>query len=385
MSKKVEFENAKIRLKEKHDGTIIFLEYDKMISRAKFKCLICGKEWYTTPSHVINVGTGCPVCRPINQFPKVNTEIVRVFVENEGCKLLSEYVNSETLLLIKFQCGHDNYIRYSDFRKGHRCRSCGIKRRAENSKFKYDEVIKKIFDVHGNNIELINFNGFTKSCDFKCNVCGKEWSTAPTTVVNDGTGCPACAKLKGGKTRTISLDEAYERLKNFKQEIEIINYMNMKSRADFKCKICGNTWNSYAYSVLIEGTGCPICKQSKGEKLVRLYCEDKNIEFISQYIFPDCKNINPLPFDFYLPEYNLCIEVNGDQHYRSVDYFGGEEAFEKRKQRDNIKFDYCKENNINFLVLPYSDESNIEKIIIMLEDKLTELNAPPQESFYNSK
>jgi hypothetical protein len=82
-----------------------------------------------------------------------------------------------------------------------------------------------------------------------------------------------------------------------------------------------------------------------------------------QYTFNDCLNIKKLPFDFYLPEYNICIEYDGEQHFRPIDYFGGLETFNKQKERDNIKNKYCENNNIEILRIAYYDYKNIEYII----------------------
>jgi hypothetical protein len=86
---------------------------------------------------------------------------------------------------------------------------------------------------------------------------------------------------------------------------------------------------------------------------VKKYLDEKNINYIQQKRFDDCKNKRALPFDFYLPQYNLCIEVNGTQHYREQQIFS--ETLEHRKMIDNIKKEYCKKNNILFLELPYWD------------------------------
>ena len=63
-------------------------------------------------------------------------------------------------------------------------------------------------------------------------------------------------------------------------------------------------------------------------------------------MFEDCIDKRPLPFDFYLPEYNICIEYQGQQHYYPVEIFGGKNAFESQVLRDNIKREYCQKNNI---------------------------------------
>jgi len=99
------------------------------------------------------------------------------------------------------------------------------------------------------------------------------------------------------------------------------------------------------------GSGCPFCKESKGERFISNYLEKEKIIFEKQYKFDDCRNILPLPFDFYLPKYNTCIEFNGKQHYEPVSIFGGEEVFKNQQERDEIKKEYCKQNNIPLVII----------------------------------
>ena len=47
-------------------------------------------------------------------------------------------------------------------------------------------------------------------------------------------------------------------------------------------------------------------------------------------------------FDFYLPNINTCIEYDGEQHFLPVEYFGGEDAFNRQVTYDNIKNEWCK-------------------------------------------
>ena len=70
-----------------------------------------------------------------------------------------------------------------------------------------------------------------------------------------------------------------------------------------------------------------------------------------------------MPFDFYLPDYNTCIEYDGELHYKAVDYFGGDDALGNTKCRDEIKTQYCKENNIKLIRIPYWEFDNIEEIL----------------------
>ena len=125
---------------------------------------------------------------------------------------------------------------------------------------------------------------------------------------------------------------------------------------------CGHKSNWIIPHNLKKDTECPICKESKGEKSVRLYLENKNIEFIQEYRFKECRCERSLPFDFYIPDYNLCIEFDREQHFKMKFGFDDKE-FKLTQIRDKIKNKFCEENNINLLRIPYWELENIEKIL----------------------
>ena len=83
-------------------------------------------------------------------------------------------------------------------------------------------------------------------------------------------------------------------------------------------------------------------------------------------IFNDCRNKLPLPFDFYSPEYNTCIEYDGELHFISKEYFGGDENLKETQKRDEIKTFYCNENNIKLIRIKY-DENVFEKMKLFYE------------------
>ena len=120
--------------------------------------------------------------------------------------------------------------------------------------------------------------------------------------------------------------------------------------------------------------GCPYCFDtkkfvfSKGEKAVEQVLQDLNITYLPQYTFSDCRDKNLLPFDFYLPKLNKCIEYDGQHHYFPVTFNGvsKERAIENHLttlKHDKIKNEYCKNNNIELLRIPYYDFKNIEVIV----------------------
>ena len=75
---------------------------------------------------------------------------------------------------------------------------------------------------------------------------------------------------------------------------------------------------------------------------------------------------NRLSADFYLPWRNMVIEVHGEQHYRFNSFFHGSKmAFLESRQRDLKKIEWCNENNIEVVELPYNE--TIEQWRIRIE------------------
>lgn len=102
---------------------------------------------------------------------------------------------------------------------------------------------------------------------------------------------------------------------------------------------------------------CGCRHQSKWEMFIRDYLISLNVVFQPQKRFNDCKNkkqSDMLPFDFYLPDYNICIEYDGEHHFHPIEMWGGYDKFIINKENDNIKNEYCKSHNITLLRLPYT-------------------------------
>lgn len=101
--------------------------------------------------------------------------------------------------------------------------------------------------------------------------------------------------------------------------------------------------------------------RSYGEEIIRDCLKKYKIRFDEQKRFIGCNNIMSLPFDFYLPDHNLAIEYDGEMHYKSTtlrnDLIG-------QQQRDSIKTNYCNENDIILLRIPYWERDNIESILL---------------------
>jgi len=130
---------------------------------------------------------------------------------------------------------------------------------------------------------------------------------------------------------------------------------------------CGNIFTTcFVNYVRAQVNTCSICShtESKGEQRIRELLDNYNIVYEQEKRFDDCRDKKPLPFDFYLPDYNLICEYDGLQHFEDVPMLN----HKRTVAHDNIKNEYCKLHNIDLLRIPYWDFDNIENI---LKEKLS--------------
>ena len=127
-----------------------------------------------------------------------------------------------------------------------------------------------------------------------------------------------------------------------------------------RCGYCGNEFSALPAKIAswhTKSCGCLKFHSSK-EKLIEEYLKNSGFKYQSQFTIKDCKDKYVLPFDFAVFDTNdnilFLIEYDGEQHYKSIDFFGGDIEFQKRKAHDNYKTQYCISHNITLLRLPYT-------------------------------
>ena len=176
----------------------------------------------------------------------------------------------------------------------------------------------------------------------------------------NGHGCPTC-----GGNQKLTTEEFIKRAKEVHGDKYDYSKVDFKGTDKKVCIICpkhGEFWQ-FANGHLI-GRGCPHCKQSSLEKEVRDFLEKENIQFIAQ---KRSKWLGKQSLDFYLPEYNIAIECQGQQHFKPSEYFGGNERYLKTKELDLNKNKICKEHNIEILYYTHCEEKYEFELIKDLE------------------
>lgn len=187
---------------------------------------------------------------------------------------------------------------------------------------------------------------------FKCSFCGALFKALVCRVGEGLTRSCGCERVKNavttGKARIIDLSGQHF------GKLTALYLTNKRTRGGdtiWHCLCdCGNEHDVAAGDLKrgkVKSCGCLI---SIGEEKIQRILSELNIAFEVQKMFDDCVNPSTnrkLRFDFYLPEYNCCIEYDGIHHYQEVSIY--KDNVEEVNQRDDAKTQYCKENNIKLI------------------------------------
>jgi hypothetical protein len=256
--------------------------------------------------------------------------------------------------------------------KGSECSLCSLLKMKNptnlpTSKTLTEEFIKQGHLRHGHKkydySKAIYLNNKTK-ITIGCKLHG--WTQQFPNAHLKGVGCSKCANEETAKQNrkdiTYFLDKAKE-VHGKKYSYKQTTFVRMRNLTTIICKKHGE-FQQAAYAHL-RGQGCPKCKESQGERIIRVFLETQRTKYVYQKNFGDCKNQSFLFFDFYLPKQNLLIEYDGEQHFKTTkgNTFGGEVGFEKRKINDAIKTSYAKTKNIKLLRINFRQLKSIEQIL----------------------
>lgn len=222
------------------------------------------------------------------------------------------------------------------------------------------KYVKEYIENFGYKLLSKEYKNNKTELEIQCNDCGNIFHMRFNNF-KDGKHRCEC------KSKPLVL--TYEYVKNY---IESCGYKLLskeyKNNATYLLVWCGNP-NHKPYKVKFNNfkdcnSRCPECNTtSKGEEKIKEILIKYNIKFNQQYLFNDCRNTRPLPFDFYLPQYNITIEYDGRQHYKLDCFNMNLLDLMNLKYNDNKKTQYCNDNNIKLIRIPYWDFNNIEKIL----------------------
>jgi hypothetical protein len=274
------------------------------------------------------------------------------------------YNNSRSNIIVICPIHGEFEQRANSHLSGNGCKKCA----SEKQKITKEEFIKKAKKIHNNKYDYskVNYVNNKENVVIICPIHG-EFKQRPDMHLYQGTMCPLCSIEKRKKIRSSNTKEFVERAKTIhkdRYDYTKVNYVNSKKKVKIICLIHGEF--EQRPNDHLSGKGCPICSRSKGEILIENWLSENNIAFEREKKFKKCKYKKCLPFDFYLPEYNILIEYDGEQHFKATGGYFTEELLSSIKKKDEIKNEFCKKNNINLMRISYKD--NVEKKLQILKE-----------------
>lgn len=272
------------------------------------------------------------------------------------------YTKANCKVIIICKTHGDFNQRASAHISGQGCPKCANLIKNESKTSNKNEFINKANIIHNNKYDysLVEYINAKTKIKIICEKHG-EFEQIPKNHIQE-SGCPNCSK--NIKYDTKSFIKIANKIHNNKYNYTKTIYVNKRTKVKITCLFHGIFEQEAGSHIRKNGSGCPYCKESKGELKIKTILEKNNIIFIRQKTFDDCKLIKKLPFDFYLPDYNTCVEYDGEQHFKSIPIFGGDKRLIKQQFTDNTKNLYCKINNINLFRISYLD--NIEEIMVKI-------------------
>ena len=346
--KKLDTNEFILRANNKHSGKYSYsdVNYKNSSIKVSITCPIHGIFKQTPNSHLR--GHGCSTCA--NNNPKNNkqfiSEAIRVHKNHYDYSNVS-YENAKTN--IKIICPKHGEFRQTpnSHLSGMGCRACGYISVSNKNSSNSSEFIRRARLIHIDKYDYneVNYKNAKTNVKIICPEHG-EFVQTPDSHLR-GHGCSTCANDRIRRKLTKDTKQFISEAINVhgdKYEYGSVEYEHTNIGVRIICSEHG-LFNQTPMKHL-QGQGCPICRESKLEKLVRSKLEADNIQFIPQYgRLGTAHYLSGQTIDFYLPEYNIGIECQGIQHFEPVD-FGNRGHTHTNRSFIKIVYNDIKKNNL---------------------------------------
>ncbi|MBR6517537.1 MAG: hypothetical protein IKT40_11955 [Bacilli bacterium] len=342
--KKIKLENFIKKANEIHNNKYDYskVEYINDKVCVKITCPIHGEFLQKPKDHLR--GYGCKECNiEYNKLKQKNDFIInaKLIHDNKYDYSKVEYVNNYTKVCIICPIHGEFWQTPKSHLNGHGCIRCyntrGKSRQHDNNWF-----IEKSREIHGNKYDYskVKYERLDSKVCIICPIHGEFWQT-PANHIYSKNGCKKCSK-----TCELNTEEFIKnaiKIHGNKYDYSKVEYINNRTKVCIICPIHGEFLQKPNCHLI--GSGCPKCKSSKLELEIRLFLEENKIIYEEQKTFDWLKFKNNQFLDFYLPQYGVAIECQGEQHFQ-ISGWGKEDSGRKVLKRDFNKLKLCNDNNI---------------------------------------
>ena len=266
--------------------------------------------------------------------------------------------NGAVIWLCKCKCGNFKEVTSGDLNSG-RVTSCGC--------YNKEKATKNFIDISGQRfgkltvLEKTEKRTHNRSVIWKCKCdCGNICEISKDSLKQ---GTKSCGCLQKEKARENFKEKyGYDLTGQHFGKLIPLKLVEDENERTWLCQCeCGNQCKVSSKNLLRNHTSsCGCLKKSLGEYLIAKILKENNINFITQYHNDTCKfpDTNYYAyFDFYVKN-KYIIEFDGEQHFNpqcfnNISQLDAEKQFKKTQEHDKYKNQWCKQNNIPLIRIPY--------------------------------
>lgn len=365
------------RFQDAHGDRYDYTEAEKAYVNSKTDLPILCRErdhglFYQLPENHAR-GNNCPVCMGRKPLPRET--ILEILAERHPP---GRYDYTDTI----FGTASEKFTAYCNGHNGtftallhpHLYRGVGCGECSKTKRLTTEQVIERFIKVHGSEkygYSKVVYRGNDKDVIIDClrNPSHGSFPQRPRSHWR-GDECPKCAYEAKGLARRVPWETVLERFRKMHKdrydytEAEKV-YQDVLSDIPILCRKSGHgVFHASPVNHYNAGSGCPICKERKGEKSVRAWLTRHGVPFQAQAPVTPGTSARKryLTVDFLLRDMNIAIEYDGIQHTEPTS-FGMKcpdkikKEFEEGQQRDRIKNDWAERNAYTLIRIPFHPDT----------------------------
>lgn len=346
------------------------------------------------PYNHIRLGTGCSECakdEKIRTAPRDKESFIAKSRQIHGDKYNYDkviYIDYKTPVEIVCPIHGSFFMKpfihiQPAYRQG--CTKCAVEKRVKERTGNAEEFINKsnaLYNYKYNYDKVVYVNRLTPVI-ITCPIHG-DFKQKPNSHLN-GHECSKCKHPHiNGRSRDDMLKDFHSIHQGLYSYPDLPERCNEHEKIKIHCQKHGIFKQTVKYHLL--GGGCPICCNSKHANLLAKELSQENIEFVREKTYPWLKRRKNgrLRLDFYLPKYNVGIEYQGAMHFgihKTNKYTMKKEDYEDLFDRDQTKYNLCKEHNIRIFYFCYNKEwipdNYIDHVYTSVKDLIADIKHDP--------
>lgn len=320
----VTLEDCKV-LAHSRGGYCLSDRYINNLEKMEWMCN-CGHKW-KAPRVKIQSGCWCYECFKSNRA--IGLDACISLAENKGGHCLEIcYINNKTLMAWRCKKGHVFKHNLQNIKNGSWCPHC-----ERNFNLIDLDICKDFAKNKGGKCLSKKYLGTKTGLKWKCKK-GHAWIAPPYRIIVRGQWCKVCAGMAKK-----NIDHCLALAKKNKGKCLSQKYERAHAKIRWQCKE-GHIFEQ-SFTKVKSGRWCPLCggnaEQKKLFKIIKKLFPGKKI-YYNYKGFGWLQGVNggQQEIDIYVDGI-LGVEYDGEQHFKSIDFFGGDERLKYTKLLDKNK------------------------------------------------